>query len=123
MEGVWVVYAYDTTAYPIMCFSGEMEARRFHGELGYGHVGFWKFKTDWQTGIQMEHVYEDPDDPYKTIIRWEDGELKVIVEAQFLNLPELSQDEIKAECDRRVQFVKDRFEELLRNQTGGNNGY
>lgn len=47
-SGVWVVYSYDMTAYPIAMFKEEIEAWRHTDSLGYGNVRFWEFDTEWE---------------------------------------------------------------------------
>lgn len=47
MDGVWVVYDYDTTPYPISIWGEEIQALRQREMLGYGRVSFWKFGTQW----------------------------------------------------------------------------
>ena len=47
-EGVWVVYGYDTTPYPLFCHNDELEARRYQEKIGYfTHIKFWKFGDEW----------------------------------------------------------------------------
>jgi hypothetical protein len=46
-EGVWVVYDYDTRAYPLNIFKEEIEAHRYREKLGYGYVRFMEFGIEW----------------------------------------------------------------------------
>ena len=46
-RGAWFVFAWDMNAYPLALFDGELEARRWADELGYGEVKFWPFGTEW----------------------------------------------------------------------------
>lgn len=47
--GAWFVFAYDHAAYPIGLFAkdDEVSALRLIALLGYGHVVFWPFGTQW----------------------------------------------------------------------------
>lgn len=47
MKGAWIVYSYDMQAYPIALYAKEIEALRHVERLGYGHVKFWEFGTEW----------------------------------------------------------------------------
>lgn len=52
VKGVWFVFAYDTSAYPINVFESEIEALRLVEQQGYGHAVFWPFGTPWDEVIK-----------------------------------------------------------------------
>lgn len=45
--GVWVVYAYDTSPYPIKAFEEEIDAHRYKESISFGFVKFWEAGTEW----------------------------------------------------------------------------
>lgn len=48
VKGAWITYSYDMNAYPIALYNNELDALRKVEEIGYGHVKFWEFGTDWR---------------------------------------------------------------------------
>ena len=47
MDGIWIVYFYDTSPVVHSVHPNEFLALRTMNDLGYGSVKFWHFGTVW----------------------------------------------------------------------------
>jgi hypothetical protein len=50
-EGVWVIYGWDSSPYPVGIYVEERLAIENH-QSGYG-IAFWRFNTEFQDAIRL----------------------------------------------------------------------